>query len=316
MNKRFFALILSAALLLSLCACTKNEEDFISGTSFDQSEYDTASYARYENVLYGIIIEYPENYERVGNFELDGYITFEGEDTAISIYVPDVENNDILTPEEYVEDVLELDYDDDSIITKYGKSSGFKAVTREDGNIRIDFIVKGVDGFYRFGFETAEEGFSEEDIVFQTVMSSIRIDDGIYNKLSRMSNRYDVLLEYATSMQYITDTNYANHCLNNFISTKEERHKQDALTTIATIEEEIGKILTHEREEDEGYDDQWQEITEEAQLVLDACTSARELISAGDIEGAQKILRTEFKYDLSDNSSAFISMINAELAEY
>ena len=317
MLKRIFAALCAASLVLSFSACRYTEEKEISGVSFDQTEYDTASYARYENKLYGIIIEYPESYERVGNFDLDGYITFEGNENIISVYVPDAENEDILTPEEYVDEVLELDYDEElSYTTKYGKTGGFKAVTTEDGRIRTDFIIKGVDGFYRFAYETNEEGFTEEDMIFQTVMGSIRVDDGVYNKLSRMANRYTLLLEYITSMKYITDANYANHCLNNFDSTKDPRHKNDALATSATIREEIGKILAHEREEEEGYETQWQAIVTEAKKITEACERAEACIASGDIDGAQKIFRTEFAYTLSTNSTAFISVINAELSEY
>lgn len=302
------------AMCLSLGACSMSpREDYISGVSFDPADYDTGALARYENKNFGIILEYPEKYERVGNFDLDGYITFEGEDVEISVYVPDMENNDILTAQEYAGSVLELS---GSRPAKYGKCSGCKVVSDKDGRVRIDFIVKGVDAFYRFAYEAPAEGFTEENADFQSVMSSIRIDDGVYNKLTRMSSRYTVLLEYAKSMQYITDANYANHCLNSFEMSKDERHKNDALNTYANIRAELTKIIEHERDDDEGYNSMWEEITAEAGAVIDACLRAEEAVRNGNYEEAQKIARMEFSYNLSDKCSKFIETINAEISEY
>ncbi|MBQ7054640.1 MAG: hypothetical protein IJN97_05420 [Oscillospiraceae bacterium] len=312
--KKIICFAMAFAICLSFGACSMSpREDYISGISFDPADYDTGALARYENKLYGIILEYPEKYERVGNFDLDGYITFEGDDVAISVYVPDMENNDILTAQEYTESVLELT---GSRPAKYGKCSGSKVVSDDDERVRVDFIVKGVDAFYRFAYEAPAEGFTEENEDFQSVMSSIRIDDGIYNKLTRMSSRYTVLLEYAKSMQYITDANYANHCLNTFEMSKDERHKNDALATSANIRAELMKIIEHERDEDEGYDSMWEEITTEAQEVIDACLRAEEAVKSGNYEEAQRIARMEFSYDLSDKCSRFIETINAEISEY
>ncbi|MBQ8003490.1 MAG: hypothetical protein IJ299_00115 [Oscillospiraceae bacterium] len=314
MMKKIICVVSALLLCLALGACTPaHEEKYISGISFDPADYDTGATARYENKLYGIILEYPEKYQRVGNFDLDGYITFEGDGIAISVYVPDMENNDILTPQEYAETVLGLA---ESRPAKYGKCSGCKVTEEADGRIRIDFIVKGVDAFYRFAYEAPAEGFTEENADFQSVMSSIRIDDGVYNKLTRMSSRYTVLLEYAKSMQYITDANYANHCLNSFEMSKDERHKNDALSTSANIRAELLKIIEHKRGEDEGYDSMWEEICAEAQEIIDACISAEEAVKSGNYEEAQRIARTEFSYDLADNCSKFIETINAEISEY
>ena len=212
--------------------------------------------------------------------------------------------------------MLNLSGDEGSGTTKYGKCSGYKTILRDDEKTTIDFVIKGIDAFYRFAYSSNDEDFSEDDYVFQSVMSSIRIDDGVYNKLNRMSSRYTVLLEYATSMQYITDANYANHCLNNYAQSNEERHKIDALNTSKLIRDEIGKILTHERDEGEGYDSLWEEIIEDAKKVEDACFRAEKCVQDGDYEGAQKIARTEFLYDLSEHASKFIATINAEISEY
>ncbi len=312
--KKIICFAMAFAICLSFGACSMSpREDYISGVSFDPAEYDTRALARYENKNFGIILEYPEKYERVGNFDLDGYITFEGDDVAISVYVPDMNNNDILTAQEYAENVLELM---GSRPAKYGKSNGCKIVSGDDGRVRIDFIVKGVDAFYRFAYEAPEEGFAEENEDFQSVMSSIRIDDGIYNKLTRMSSRYTVLLEYAKSMQYITDANYANHCLNSFEMSKDERHKNEALVASANIRAELEKIITHERGDDEGYNAMWKEIITEAQEVIDACLRAEEAVKSGKYEEAQRIARMELSYDLSDKCAKFIETINAEISEY
>ncbi len=312
--KKIICFAMAFAICLSLGACSMSpREDYISGVSFDPADYDTGAVARYENRLYGIILEYPEKYERVGNFDLDGYITFEGNDVVVSVYVPDMENNDILTAQEYAESVLQLS---GSHPAKYGKCSGSKVVSNNGERIRIDFVIKGVDAFYRFAYEAPAEGFTEENEDFQSVMSSIRIDDGIFNKLTRMSSRYTVLLEYAKSMQYITDANYANHCLNSFEMSKDERHKNEALSTSVNIRAELTKIIEHKRSDDEGYDAMWEEITEEAQSVIDACLRAEEAVRNGNYEEAQRIARTDFSYDLSDSCSKFIDTINAEISEY
>ena len=318
MKRRIFCFLLAALIALAVCGCKKYEDDAISGTGFNPMDYvDESGYTRYENALHGIIIEYPGAYERVGNFELDGYISFEGDDKVIEVYIPDAENNDILTSEEYTNEILDIWYiGEESHNVKYGKTSGFKAVQREDGKIRTDFVVKGVDAFYRFAFTADEEGFTEEDPVFQYVMSSIRIDDGIYNRLTRMASRYKVLLEYATSMQYITDVNYANHCLNSFDISKDVQSKAEAISTLETVKAEVNKIITHEREKDEGYDEWWNDVLTEAEVIIKNCDEAIAEINADKIADAQTIARTKFSYELSDKSAKFIAMINAEIAEY
>ncbi len=316
MLKRILFFALTFVFILSLGACTPNEEDYISGTSFHPIEYETVESARYENRLYGIIIEYPETYERIGNLDLDGYITFEGDGNVVSVYVPDTENNSILTPEEYVDEILRLEKNEESGNVKYGKSTGYKLISRKDGKTTVDFIVKGVNGFYRFAFTSTDEDFTEEDETFMSVMGSIRIDDGIYSKLTRMSSRYTTLLKYATSMQYITDANYANHSLNNYLTTKDERYKTEALNASVTIRTELENIINYEREESELYDYEWDKIIAEAEKVVDACNRAEECVNRGDYEGAQKIARGEFTYALSDNASSFLSIINTEISEY
>lgn len=316
MLKRTLFFALAFILILSLGACAPDAEDYISGTRFDPIEYQNVEVARYENRMHGIIIEYPETYERVGNLDLDGYITFEGDGNVVSIYLPDNENNDILTSEEYVDEILRLEKTEESGNVKYGKSSGYKIVTRENGRTTVDFIVKGVDGFYRFAFTSSDADFTEEDETFMSVMGSIRIDDGIYSKLTRMSSRYTALLKYATSMQYITDANYANHSLNNYLTTKDERYKTEARNAYSTIRTEISNIINYERENSENYDYEWNKIISEAEKAIDACNRAEECVNRGDYEGAQKIARGEFTYALSDNSSAFLSIINTEISEY
>lgn len=312
--KKIICFAMVFAICLSFGACSMStREDYISGVSFDPEDYDTGALARYENKLYGIIIEYPEKYERIGNFDLDGHITFEGNDVVVSVYVPDMENRDVLTAQEYAESVLELS---GSRPAKYGKCSGCKVVSSDGERIKIDFIVKGVNAFYRFAYEAPAEGFTEENADFQSVMSSIRIDDGIYNILTRMSSHYTVFLEYARSMQYITDANYANHCLNSFEMSKDERYKNDALNTYANIRAELTKIIEYERDDDEEYDAMWEEITEKAQAVIDACLRAEEAVRSGNYEEAQRIARTDFSYDLSDSCSKFIDTIDAEISEY
>ncbi len=316
--KRLICAILALIVIASFAACTNHEDLAISGTSFDPIDYvNEGEFARYENAYYGVIIEYPEGYERVGNFDTDGYISFEGDGTVIEVYASDKEHNDILTPEQYTNDILDIWYiGEESYSTKYGKTSGFKAVRRNDGRIRIDFAVKGVDAFYHFAYETDEDGFSEDDPKFQYIMGSIRIDDGNYNRLSRMAARYSLLFEYVTQLNYVTDINYVNHCLNSFELSKDDMQKKEALRYVDSVRTEIEKITAYEREEGEGFDEEWQEVVTEAENVIDCCDRIEAAIFSENYSEAQSIARSEINYALSEKAERFVAMINAELGEY
>ena len=303
-------------MVFSFCACEEAQPE-ISGTAFDPDEYEPETIERYEHRNYGIIIEYPSSFNnKVGNLELDGYITFESEDSSIFVYVPDYDNNGILFVEGYVTDILKLAGEPGSGSVKYGKSNGYKVISREGDKIRIDFIIKGIDAFYRFAYVTKAEGFTEENETFLQVMGSIRIDDGVYNKLTSMASRYKTLLEYAKSMQYITDADYVNHSLNTFVSTNEERHKNSALATCSTIRTKISEICNYERAETDIYETEWKKIVELAKGVLESCENMEKCINNGDIAGAQKIARTEFGHDLNIAAESYLSIINSEIAEY
>ena len=316
MFKKLLYIFIAAVTVLSLCAC-EEEQEAISGTPFDPEDYAPETIERYEHRNYGIIIEYPSSFSnRVGNLELDGYITFEKEDATIFVYVPDYDNNRVLFVEEYAEDILELSGDEGSGIARFGKSNGYKAIEKTDEKTRIDFVVKGVDAFYRFAYETTDENFTEADETFLQVMGSIRIDDGVYNKLTSMVSRYKVLLEYAESMQYVSDINYVNHSLNNFLTTGEERHRETALKTCRSVREEIIKIRDYERTDGDLYEKEWEEIVEKASEVIDCCNRIETAINGGDISAAQKTARTEVSYELSELSAGYLSIINAEIAEY
>lgn len=318
--KKFISLALALSFVISFSACNlvNDPEDYISGTSFEIPVYETETFTRYANKLHGIVIEYPEKFVRMGNFDLDGYISFEDQAAGIAVktYTPDTENQDMLNAEEYSQKILKFANAPENMNTRYGKSNGYKAVSRDGGNITIDFVVKGVDGFYRFSYTCPEKDFPENQAQFEAVMSSIRIDDGVYNKLARMANRYKVLLEYVISMQYVTDANYANHCLNSFELSNEEIHKNEAIKTYNTIKEEIRSVAEHTREEGEGYDDYWQKIVVAAREMLTVCERAIDAIEKGDTEEAQRIARTAFSYELSENASKFLATINAEIDEY
>lgn len=310
--------MLALSVIFSFAACTNHEDLAISGTSFEPIEYENdGEFARYENALHGVIIEYPDGYERIGNLDADGFISFEGDGNIIEVYAADQDHNDILTPEEYTNDIIDIWYiGAESYAVKYGKTSGFKAVRRKDGRIRIDFAVKGVDAFYRFAYETDEEGFTEEDPIFQHVMASIRIDDGNLNRLSRMATRYSILFEYVVNLDYVTDINYVNHCLNSYELSKDKMHIEEALSYVGTVRTEITKITEYEREEEEGFDDEWQEIFSEAEKVLACCDRIEEKIKSGDYEEAQRMARTEVSYELAEKAEDFVAIINAEIGEY
>ena len=316
--KKIICIILALAAVLALSGCTSHEELAISGTSFDPIDYvNEGEFVRYENAVHGVIIEYPEGYERVGNLDVDGYISFEGDGKVIEVYASDTENNHILTPEEYTNDVIDIWYiGEESYSTKYGKTSGFKAVRRKDGRIRIDFAVKGVDAFYRFAYEQDEETFSEDDPIFKYVMSSIRIDDGNYNRLSRMAARYSILFEYVSDLNYVTDINYVNHCLNSFELSKDESQKQEALRYVSSVRTEIMKIVDYEREEGEGFDDEWAEVVAEAEAIITTCDEIEAAIFDKNYEEAQRLARTKVGYALSEKAARYVATINAELGEY
>lgn len=316
MTKRISCVFLSLLLVLALCSCASKKEDYISGTSFEMEEFDTGTYARYENRNFGIIVEYPEDFARVGNFELDGYVSFEGDGISVSVYVPDQENNDILTAEEYTQKVLRLSGNIASGNAKYGKSTGYRVVSQNGDLVRVDFTVKGVDAFYRFAYTAPAESFTEEDETFQTVMGSIRIDDGVYNKLTRMSSRYTTLLEYVSDMEYITDANYANHCLSSFEASGDMRRKQEAVDTVTNVRAEVAKVADYERDEGELYGDTWEEIVAEAKKIVAVCDEFLSCVENGDIAGAQNLVYTKFDYELADKSEEYLLAIQAEIEEY
>ena len=316
--KKIICAVLALIIIMTFTACTNHEDLAISGTSFDPIDYvNEDEFVRYENAAHGVIIEYPDGYERVGNFDIDGYISFEGDGNIIEVYASDKENNDILTAEEYTNEILDIWYiGEESYSTQYGKTSGFKAVTRKDGRIRIDFAVKGVDAFYRFAYEADEATFNEDDPKFQYVMSSIRIDDGNYNRLARMAARYSLLFEYVTDLKYVTDINYVNHCLNSFELSKDELQKQEALRYVDSVRMEIKKITAYEREKDEGFDTEWQEVVVAAETVIGCCDRIEAAIFSENYAEAQSIARSEVNYELSEKAERFVATINAELGEY
>lgn len=308
-----------AVIVFTLCGCTGGEEDYISGTSFNPEDYRPANaYEEYQNKLHGIIIDYPIEATRQGNFDIDGSIAFVSENSEIEIFKPDTENSEtMLTAEEYANEFLDARKEENTAAVKYGKSSGFRIIRKEDdGRTSVDFVVKGTDAFYRFKYISSEPDFSEDNPEFQYIMGSIRIDDGEYNKLYRMSSRYKLQLEYATSMQYITDSNYAIHCLNNYETTKNERNKAEAIATYDNIKKEMTVIINYKREEGEGFDEEWQAVLEGAQEIYSACEKVLSYINDGRDEEAQRLSRSEFGYALSDAATRFIETINAELAEY
>ena len=316
-KKAVFALALIAVLLLG--GCSNPDEDYISGKSFDPDDYRPENaYEEYQNKLYGIIIDYPSDAVRQGNFELDGSIAFVSEKSEVEVFKPDSENSEtMLTAEEYAKKVLDAKDESDTASVKYGKSSGFRIIKKtDDGKTEVDFVIKGTDAFYRFRYISSEENFDENNPEFQYIMRSIRIDDGEYNKLYRMANRYALELEYATSMQYITDSNYAIHCLSSYETTKDERNKAEAVSAYDNIKKEMTEIINYKREENEGFDEEWQKVTGKAHDIYAACEKIQGCIKDGRDEEARRLSRSEFGYDLSDSASRFIEVINAELSEY
>ncbi len=303
--------------IFSFSACTPNEEDYLSGVSNEPPvEEDENEFARYENQLYGIILEYPETYERIGNFDADGYISFEGDGNAVFIYVPDDESDLLMTTEEYAYDILNLPKSENAATVTYGKTTGFRTFSKAGGRITVEFVVRGLNAFYRFAYASPESLFSEDDPIFSGVMASIRIDDGKYTLLNKMLAEYTILLEYATSMQYATDANYANHCLNTFETSGEESYLKNATDTFTSMKEKLDEICTHVQGEGESFPDLWNKISATAKRMSDACSSAISAIETGNMADAQKISRTDFTYDLSDSAEMFISAIDTEIGEY
>ena len=313
--KKFICILSALVLTLSLAAC-QPEDDAISGVANIPEEKPDVKTARYENQHYGIIIEYPETYERVGNLDSDGFLTFEGDGNSVAIYIPDTETDLEMSESEYTTDVLGLPLSSDVSLVTYGKTTGYRTFTYEGDLVTLEFIAKGVDGFYRFSFTCDRNSFVEDDPTFLDIMSSIRIDDGIFISLYKQSAKYTVLLQYVTTQQYITDADYANHCLNNYETTGDADHIDTAKKTFSTIRDELVAIINHEREEEESFAELWAEIVTEAERLKAACDKALEAIDSGDTKTAQKLTRTEFSYQLSDNAALLVSAIQKEVGEY
>ncbi len=313
--KKFICILSALILVLSLAAC-QPEDDAISGIANIPEEEPEIKTARYENQLHGIIIEYPETYERVGNLDNDGFLTFEGDGNAVAIYIPDKEADLEMSESEYTTEVLGLPLSSDISLITYGKTTGYRTFTYEENLVTHEFIAKGVDGFYRFSFTCDKDMFSEDDPVFLDIMSSIRIDDGVFISLYKQSAQYTVLLQYATTQQYVTDADYANHCLNNYETSGDAYHIDTAKKTFSSIKDELIAITSYKREEDESFDELWVKIVADAERLQNTCDKAIEAIESGDIKTAQRLTRTEFSYELSDNAALLISAIQTEVGEY
>lgn len=313
--KRFFYILSALILAFSLTAC-QPEDDAISGIATFPEEEEEIKTARYENQTHGIIIEYPETYERVGNLDSDGFLTFEGDGNSVAIYIPDTEADLDMSESEYTTDVLGLPLSSDVSLVTYGKTTGYRTFTYDGNLMTLEFIAKGVDGFYRFSFTCDKDAFYEDDPVFVDIMSSIRIDDGVFISLYKQSAKYSVLLEYAISQQYVTDADYANHCLNNYETSEDTDHLTTAKETFLSIKNELAAISSHKREEEESFEDLWVKIVNEAERLQGTCDKAVAALDNGDIKTAQKLTRTEFSYELSDNAALLISAIQTEVGEY
>ncbi len=317
MKKRITAALILLLIVFSISSCG-NQEDAISGVNPNADViYDDRDYSRYENKTYGIIVEYPSEAQRVGNYEKDGFLSFTWEKSKLEIYVPDKDNMDVMSAEEYVVDVLGIRPNEESGNVSYGKSSGYRVITREeDGYVRSDFYVLGVDSVCRFGYVCPKNEFYDNEPTYYTIMSSIRIDDGKFDNLASMSNRYGVLLEYAISMQYITDINYVNNCLNNYVDLKDKDYLDRAKETVASIREEVGKIVNYERKEEDVYDEIWERVLAPAEELYKACEDIEKEIEAGNINAARSISNKKFTYTLSKEADTYLSTINKEISEY
>lgn len=314
--KKLICILSALILALSLSACLP-DDDAISGVAYGpEEEYTDVKMARYENQTHGIILEYPETYKRVGNLDSDGFLTFEGDGNVIAIYLPDTEADLEMSESDYTTDVLGLPLSSDVSLVTYGKTTGYRTFTYNENLLTLEFIAKGVDGFYRFSFTCDRNEFTEDDPVFSDVMSSIRIDDGVFISLYKMSAQYTVLLQYATTQQYVTDADYANHCLNNYETSGDTDQLNTAKETFSSIKTELLAITNHRRKEDESFEELWVKIVSEAERLEGICDNALDALERGDIKTAQKLTRTEFSYSLSDNAALLISAIQTEVGEY
>ena len=316
--KRFISAFCVFLVIFSFAACTAPADDYVSGVATPPpvKEYD-GELARYENPLLGIIIEYPSEYRRIGNFDVDGHISFEGNGSEVFIYNPDKNKSNLsLTAKEYALEIIGLSESPEAEVVTYGKTTGYRTFAEIGGRTVAQFVVKGVDGFYRFDFAIPAARFSETDPVFTTVMSSIRIDDGIYNMLNKMLAEYRLLLEYATSMQYVTDANYANHCLNTFETSGDESYKNTAINTFLTMKNELLQISAHIPDEGESFPELWNKVLMYTQQTISECDAALVAIETGNIEEAQRLCRVAFTYDLSDTAEKFVLAISTEIGEY
>ncbi len=314
--KKIVCILCALILTLSFSAC-QNRDNFISGVANVPAPEPEIKTARYENQTHGIILEYPETYERNGNLDADGFISFDGDGNSVAIYIPDTETDvKEMSEETYATEKLNLPLAPDSGIVTYGKTTGYRTFVYNEDRVTVEFIAKGVDGFYHFSFTTNRDNFSEDDRIFTLVMASIRIDDGVFISLYKMAKEYTVLLQYATTQDYVTDADYASHCLNNYDLSGDKEHIDTALATFATIKEELAKITDYTREEDEGFDELWADIISEAARLQDVCDEAIKAINSGDYEAAKKLARSKFSYDLSEDASLLISAIQTEVGEY
>ena len=316
--KRLISAFCVFLVILSFSACAPSTDNYVSGNiaTPPATEYE-GELARYENPLWGIILEYPIEYRRIGNFDVDGHISFEGNGNEVFIYTPDKDQKNLnLTAEEYTLEIIGLPESPDAETVTYGKTTGYRTFAEIGGRTVVQFIVKGVDGFYRFDFASPASLFSETDPVFTTVMGSIRIDDGIYNMLNKMLAEYRILLEYATSMQYVTDANYANHCLNTFETSGDESYKTTAANTFQTIKNELLQITAHIPADGESFTDLWNKVLVYANQTISDCDVALAAIESGNIEEAQRLCRVSFTYDLSDTAENFVTAISTEIGEY
>lgn len=314
--KKFICILSALILVLSLSAC-QDYDDAISGISNIPEPEPEIEVERYENQKHGIIIEFPKTYERNGNLDKDGFITFDGDGDSLAIYIPDTETDiDEMTAEVYASQKLNLPASPDSGVVTYGKTTGYRTFVYDERGVTVEFVAKGVDGFYRFSFTTNRADFTEHDRVFTLIMASIRIDDGVFISLYKMAKEYTLLLQYVTTQAYVTDADYANHCLNNYDLTGDKDHIDTALATFTTIRDELSKIANHPREEDEEFGEHWVEIAAEAERLCAVCDEAVNAINSGDYTTAKKLVRSQFSFKLSEDASAFISAIQVEVGEY
>ena len=100
--KKFLLVLCLVSFVFALSACGNDPAPDLSGSDYDfLNEKANEKYERYENELLGIIMEYPARYEKVGNMDIDGYITFEGDNNVISVFVPDSTSEHLFSAEDY-----------------------------------------------------------------------------------------------------------------------------------------------------------------------------------------------------------------------